>query len=101
MKVKNAVNFIGSFEATLSAHAARQGADGIICGHIHHPTITTMNGITYVNIGDFVEACTAAVEHFDGRLEIVRWQAVAQTSIQEDEPEPLHQPGGRTVRTAA
>ena len=45
-----------------------------MCGHIHHPTIRDMDGITYVNVGDFVESCTAVVEHADGRFEILRWQ---------------------------
>jgi len=27
----------------------------------------------YCNSGDWVESCTALVEHFDGRLEILHW----------------------------
>ena len=73
LKVKNAVNFIGAFEEALAEQAARHGLDGVICGHIHHATMRTISGITYVNTGDFVESCTAVVEHFDGRLEIVEW----------------------------
>ena len=33
-------------------------------------------GITYVNCGDWVESCTAVVEHDDGRMEILRWAGV-------------------------
>jgi UDP-2,3-diacylglucosamine pyrophosphatase LpxH len=73
LKVKNAVNFIGAFEAALAEEAGRRGCDGVICGHIHHATIRTIDGITYVNTGDFVESCTAVAEHKDGRLEIIRW----------------------------
>jgi UDP-2,3-diacylglucosamine pyrophosphatase LpxH len=73
MKVKNAVNFIGEFEDALSAEAKRVGADGVICGHIHHATEKPIGGVTYMNCGDWVESCTAIVEHFDGRFEIVRW----------------------------
>jgi UDP-2,3-diacylglucosamine pyrophosphatase LpxH len=75
LKVKNAVSFIGDFETALSEQAARSGADGVICGHIHHAAMREMKGITYVNTGDFVESCTAVAEHEDGRLEIIRWQA--------------------------
>jgi UDP-2,3-diacylglucosamine pyrophosphatase LpxH len=75
MKVKNAVNFIGEFEDQLSGEAKRVGADGVICGHIHHASEKTMNGVTYMNCGDWVESCTAIVEHFDGRFEVVRWAA--------------------------
>ncbi|MGH2340247.1 UDP-2,3-diacylglucosamine diphosphatase [Segnochrobactraceae bacterium EtOH-i3] len=73
MKVKNAVNFIGQFEETLSSEARRRGVDGVICGHIHHAVIREVNGITYVNTGDWVESCTAVAESHDGRLEIIRW----------------------------
>ena len=72
-KVKNAVNFIGAFETTLSAEARRHGADGVICGHIHFPVIRDQDGIRYMNCGDWVESCTALVEHHDGRFEILTW----------------------------
>jgi UDP-2,3-diacylglucosamine pyrophosphatase LpxH len=72
-KVKNAVNYIGAFEQTLAAEAQRTHVDGVICGHIHHAVIHDNFGIRYVNCGDWVESCTAVVEHMDGRLEIVTW----------------------------
>ena len=77
MKVKNAVNFIGDFEKTLAAEARRRGFDGVICGHIHHAIIREIDGIDYLNTGDFVESCTAIVEHKDGRLEILYWRTTA------------------------
>jgi UDP-2,3-diacylglucosamine pyrophosphatase LpxH len=73
LKVKNAVNFIGEYEKALAAEARRRGVDGVICGHIHHAVMRHDFGLTYVNCGDWVESCTAVVEHFDGRLEIIRW----------------------------
>jgi UDP-2,3-diacylglucosamine pyrophosphatase LpxH len=73
LKVKNAVNFIGEFEKTLAAEGRRQHVDGVVCGHIHHPVIRSIDGLVYVNCGDWVESCTAAVEHFDGQLEIIEW----------------------------
>jgi len=73
LKVKNAVNFIGSFERELANEAKRRGADGVICGHIHHPVIRELDGVTYVNTGDFVESCSLVVEHDDGRLEVLYW----------------------------
>ncbi len=71
LKVKNAVNFIGEFEQVLSAEASRHGADGVICGHIHHATIREIDGLIYINCGDWVESCTAVAEHFDGTFEII------------------------------
>lgn len=73
LKVKNAVNFIGRFEETLASEAKRQGVDGVICGHIHHATQRDFDGLAYVNTGDWVESCTAVVEHADGTMEIIRW----------------------------
>jgi len=77
LKVKNAVSFIGAFELALTEAARRHQADGVVCGHIHHAAIRDMDGIMYVNTGDFVESCTAIAEHLDGRLEILRWQSTA------------------------
>jgi UDP-2,3-diacylglucosamine pyrophosphatase LpxH len=73
LKVKNAVKFIGEYENTLAAEARRRGVDGVICGHIHHAVIRNDFGLSYINCGDWVESCTAVVEHFDGQFEIVRW----------------------------
>jgi len=73
LRVKNAVNFIGEYERTLAGEARRHEVDGVICGHIHHASIADKNGLTYVNCGDWVESCTAVVEHFDGRLELIEW----------------------------
>jgi len=87
LRVKNAVNFIGEFEGTLASEARRHKLDGVVCGHIHHPALRNENGLTYVNCGDWVESCTVAVEHFDGRLEIIEWseQDAAPTPFQDDE----------------
>jgi UDP-2,3-diacylglucosamine pyrophosphatase LpxH len=76
-KVKNAVSFIGDFEATLAAEARRRGVDGVVCGHIHHAAIKNIGDVLYVNTGDFVESCTAIAEHGDGALEILHWQTTA------------------------
>ena len=73
LKVKNAVNFISRFEELLSAEAKRHGADGVICGHIHHAALHDLHGVRYVNTGDWVESCTGVVEHYDGTMEVVRW----------------------------
>lgn len=70
-KVKTAVSFIFDFEDSV-IHAARErGVDGVICGHIHNATLREIDGLVYVNCGDWVDSCTAIVEHHDGRLELV------------------------------
>jgi len=72
-RVKNAVEYISRFERAVAEAAAKRGADGVVCGHIHHAEIREIAGVTYCNDGDWVESCTALVEHADGRLEILRW----------------------------
>jgi UDP-2,3-diacylglucosamine pyrophosphatase LpxH len=72
-KVKNAVEYVSSYERAVAAEATRRGVDGVICGHIHHAEIRDIGGVLYCNDGDWVESCTALVEHADGRLEIVDW----------------------------
>ena len=84
LKVKNAVKFIGSFEKELAAEARRRGVDGVVCGHIHHADIRDIDGVTYVNTGDFVESCSLVVEHFDGRLEVMRWPVELKAIANED-----------------
>lgn len=72
-RVKRAVNYAGNFENKLAAAAREAGASGVICGHIHHAAIHVVDGIDYVNTGDWVESGTAIAEHADGHLEIIRW----------------------------
>ena len=73
-KVKNAVEYIGSFEDALTHFARERDVDGVVCGHIHHAEMREIDGILYCNDGDWVESCTSLIEHKDGRLEIVYWQ---------------------------
>jgi UDP-2,3-diacylglucosamine pyrophosphatase LpxH len=73
LRVKNAVQYIGSFAEALSDEARKRDLDGVVCGHIHHAEIRDIGGVLYCNDGDWVESCTALVEHFDGRLEIITW----------------------------
>jgi UDP-2,3-diacylglucosamine pyrophosphatase LpxH len=72
-KVKNAVEFIGRFEEAVAHEAGVRGVDGVVCGHIHTAETRRIGNIDYYNDGDWVEGCTALVEHFDGRMEILHW----------------------------
>ena len=72
-RVKNAVAFISRFEEAVAKAARARGVDGVVCGHIHSAEIRDFDGITYMNDGDWVESCTALVEHHDGRIEILDW----------------------------
>ena len=72
-KVKKAVDFIFQFERNLAHYCKKRGFDGVICGHIHHAEIKIIDDIVYMNDGDWVESCTALVEHWDGCWEIITW----------------------------
>lgn len=71
-KVKKAVDFIFDFEEAVAHRVRERGLDGVVCGHIHSAVIKQFEGITYINCGDWVDSCTAIVEHLDGRFELVR-----------------------------
>lgn len=72
-KVKNAVNAISDFEHAVTHAARKYDVDGLVCGHIHHAEMRQIDDILYCNDGDWVENCTAMVEHMDGSLEILHW----------------------------
>ena len=73
-KVKNLAQFIYHYEESIVHILKNEKVDGVICGHIHHPEIKQIDGFWYINTGDFVKNCTAIVEHFDGRLELLQWR---------------------------
>ncbi len=80
-RVKEAVKAIDRFEVALADDAARRGFDGVVCGHIHHAEMREVAGKLYLNAGDWVESCTALVEHRDGRLELLDWAALRGLSF--------------------
>lgn len=72
-KVKSAVGFIFDFEDSVIRYVRECDVDGVICGHIHAAAIRDIGGVTYINCGDWVDSCTAIVEHDDGRMELIEW----------------------------
>lgn len=72
-KVKKALNFIWDFEDSVARYARARHMDGVICGHIHAAVMREIDGVRYINCGDWVDSCTGVVEHLDGRLELIRW----------------------------
>ncbi|MDX2142228.1 MAG: UDP-2,3-diacylglucosamine diphosphatase [Rhodospirillaceae bacterium] len=100
-KVKNAVAFISSYEHAMARMAKQRGVDGVVCGHIHHAEIKHIDGIQYCNDGDWVESCTALVEHFDGRFEIVPWAELRGLVPGDTAPLALPAPHPATTETLA
>ncbi|MBV5345694.1 MAG: UDP-2,3-diacylglucosamine diphosphatase [Rhodoferax sp.] len=70
-KVKKAMMYVTDFEDAVANEARRRGHDGVVCGHIHRAEMRTINGVLYCNDGDWVESCTALVEHANGHLELL------------------------------
>ena len=85
-RVKQAVNYISNFETVLAHEAHRHGVDGVIAGHIHRAEITSIGDVIYCNCGDWVESCTALVEHRDGSLELLHWSE-QQSSVKTLSPQ--------------
>jgi len=72
-RVKNAVQYVCSYEEAVAHEALQRGLDGIVCGHIHSAEIRDIGGIAYYNDGDWVESCTALAEDAHGHIRIVDW----------------------------
>ena len=79
-RVKKAVNFISDFEDALAHECRKRDLQGVVCGHIHHAEIREVNGIDYHNCGDWVESCTALIEHWDGSISQYRWAQAPATA---------------------
>jgi UDP-2,3-diacylglucosamine pyrophosphatase LpxH len=86
-KVKKALTYVTDFEEAVAAEARRRGHHGVVCGHIHRAEMRDIQGTLYCNDGDWVESRTALVEHFDGRLELLQWDA-AQALAERDQRAP-------------
>ena len=107
-RIKTALNFIFDFEDSAIHHARERGLDGVVCGHIHWATIKEIGGLLYVNCGDWVDSCTAIVEHFDGRLELVVWgagrplalPAAAGDDTPQAIPSPAAEPAGVAMKAS-
>lgn len=72
-KVKSAVSFISAYEEAVVKDCQLHGYQGVVCGHIHHPEISKINGIDYYNCGDWIESCTAIVETLEGEIKLIKW----------------------------
>jgi UDP-2,3-diacylglucosamine pyrophosphatase LpxH len=72
-KVKKAVSFVTDFETTLASVARAEKCDGVICGHIHQPADKQIDGVHYLNSGDWVETLSAVVETREGEWKVIQY----------------------------
>ena len=83
--------------------ALYKGCEGIICGHIHQPAIKHINGIHYLNSGDWVESMTALVEDKKGEWSLVYYSESNQKEKDESDEKtiPLHAYTGNGTKEVA
>lgn len=87
LKVKSAVSYVNDYEEQLATMARIKKCDGIICGHIHQPALKEIEGVMYMNSGDWVESLTALVETLDGEWKIVSFEDKLISDSQPEEEE--------------
>ena len=94
-RIKQAVSYISDYEQKLTELARARNCDGVICGHIHQPAIHELDGIIYMNSGDWVESMSALVEDHDGN-----WSLLYYTSdlSEDDEEEKTSKKAARQAR---
>ena len=80
-KVKKAVEFLARYEEVVVREAEKRGCQGVICGHVHTPADRMIGDIHYLNDGDWVESCSALVEHMDGQFEIIYCHKIAEAKV--------------------
>ena len=78
LKVKKAVSYINKYEEVVANYAFKKNMNGVVCGHIHHASDRIIGDVHYYNDGDWVENCSALVEHFDGKLELIYWKDIIE-----------------------
>jgi UDP-2,3-diacylglucosamine pyrophosphatase LpxH len=77
-RVGTAMRFIERFEQCMADMAKSHNCDGVICGHIHVPADKLIQGVHYLNSGDWVENSTAIVESMDGRMSLATLPQLVQ-----------------------
>ena len=77
-RVKARVSRVSNFERNIADLARAHECDGVICGHIHQPEIRDIDGILYLNSGDWVESLSALTEDFNGNWAIQRVQKIEE-----------------------
>jgi UDP-2,3-diacylglucosamine pyrophosphatase LpxH len=75
-KVKQAVSYVDDYESELAKMAKAKGCDGIICGHIHKAENRMIDGIHYLNSGDWVETMSALAEDHEGNWELIYFNQI-------------------------
>lgn len=71
---KSILSLISDFELNAANEAVLAGCDGVICGHIHTPSNKILNGIHYLNSGDWVENFSYIIMDEKNGIEIIHYK---------------------------
>lgn len=61
--IKAAISFIVDFENEMVRQAKKRQCHTVICGHLHSPEDKMIDGVRYLNDGDWVESCSYIIYH--------------------------------------
>ena len=59
--VKAAVSFLVDFENEMVRQAKKRKCHTVVCGHIHTPNFKNIDGVYYINCGDWIENCSHVI----------------------------------------
>ncbi len=77
VRAKQFADYLGRFGEGVTQETLRRECEAVVCGHMHKPRVSQYDGVEYYNAGDRVEHCTAMVEDFTGRVELIHYPAHA------------------------
>ena len=81
LRLPKAVRYVAAFEHAAAQAARSRNLDGIVCGHIHRPSVREIDGVLYCNDGDWVESCTALVEATNGELSLWHAEQMRESAV--------------------
>lgn len=100
-RVKQVIRFLSGFESSIIEYARDKGCQGVVCGHLHTPIISPRGDMTYCNTGDWVENCSAIIEHDDGGLTLEHYYSGARRRRSALTPLPARPASSRLSEWAA
>lgn len=56
--IKAAISFMVDFENEMVRQAKKRDCHTVVCGHIHSPSDKIIDGVRYLNTGDWIENCS-------------------------------------------
>lgn len=76
-RISGANMAIQRYREACTDKASEMGLDGVVCGHIHHPEVVDVDGVTYYNDGDWIENCSALTEDAKGNIQLIYWTHIS------------------------